>query len=1038
MNSNNNNNYLPNQASGYYAGPIQNNMQSGPYEEDYSGLPYRVSSLRASCVEDVHDSSWIGDSGAGKHMTPHREWFTKYTPLPFGRSGVEIGNKAIVPVAGAGSVEIVTNKGESFVLSQVLHVPGVKFNLFSLREVTRKGYTVTMVDDNVFVNHGPNIILSGTAAGSGNYKMNFSAKSSVLACPAIPKGVSIQVWHQRLGHTNYTTVKQMIDQGQVDGLICVNCNPPEICEPCVFGKMTRKSFETAFERASQPGELIHFDIAGPFEVRSIGHANFLSLFVDDLSGMTFVFPLKHKSEILQAVKHVIAIVKSSGHQLKRMRSDNALEFRSKAMEDLLLCDGIVHEYSAPYYPEQNGRAERQNRTIIEMLNTLKADAKLPKFLWAELANTAAYIRNFIPLIRLNGKTPFEIWFGRKPNVSHLRVVGSRAFAHAPHRLKLDNRAEEFVLVGYESKSHSYRLWNPKTNAIKVSPSVKFIEPHMDSRNLTDKQQDVPSISNHSSDSTECIANRTRGKSLNTSNLPLTTILNLSSASDLFTSPQSYEEAVQSPQSKEWKVAMEEEIQSLHRNGTWHLVEPSECTKSPLKSKWVYKTKLDQHGNISRFKARLCVKGCSQKYGIDYVETFSPVARYETIRTLLAVAANKHLNLKQFDIGTAFLSGELEEEIYMCQPEGFSDGTARVCRLDKSLYGLKQAPRAWNSTFDRFLQSFGLVRSSNDPCLYTSSTLFLVLYVDDGLIAAQSGGEADKLIHAMQQRFDVKTTDAQFYLGMQIERNFQQKVIKIHQQFYIHATLEKFGMTNCNPVSTPSDPGRILRENQGEKSNVPYRQIIGSLMYLTVSTRPDIAFVVSKLSQYLESPSNDHWLAAKRVLAYLKGTSNHGVLYNGMDNSPLKLYTDADFAMCLDTRKSTSGVVITLFGSPISWISRKQGVVTDSTTYAEYVAAHDGAREIVWMRQLLEDFGCGQINPTPLFCDNEAASKLIVNSQFHQRSKHIDTQYHYVRDIFNQKKIDIVPISTKKQLADLFTKPLAHPIFQSLKSVLNIV
>lgn len=659
-----------------------------------------------------------------------------------------------------------------------------------------------------------------------------------------------------------------------------------------------------------------------------------------------------------------------------------------------------------------------------------------------MANTAAYLRNFIPLERLNGKTPYEIWFGHKPDVSHLRVIGSRAFAHVPNGRKLDNRAKELILVGYEPKSHSYRLWKRSTNGIKITPSVKIIESLGDNQTrptVATNAKDQQSTDVNLQDAIESIASRTRSKATIESDdvLPHKVTLCVALSNGEIVTPQSFEEAINSPQSEHWIEAMQEEMNSLHNNDTYVLVDWSKCSKKPLKSKWVYKTKMDQNGNIDRFKARLCVKGCSQKFGIDYNETFSPVARYETIRTLLAIAAHRNLQLCQFDIGTAFLNGELEEVIYMDQPDGFEDGTSRICKLVKSLYGLKQAPRAWNSTFDRFLQSFGLKQSSNDPCLYVSQTLFLVLYVDDGLIAAQSGEEADRLIQAMQQHFDVKTSEAQFYLGLQIERNHEQCAIKIHQQTYIWAILEKFQMIDCNPVYTPAEAGKVLSKNSDVKANVPYRQIIGSLMYLTVSTRPDIAFIVGKLCQHLDNPSFDHWYAAKRVLAYLKATSDHGIVYYGASDPILRVFTDADYAMCVDTRKSTSGVVITFLESPIAWISHKQGVVADSTTYAEYIAAHDGAREVVWIRRLLSDFWCKQTGPTDLFCDNEAAIKLITNPQFHQRTKHIDTQFHYVRDVYGNNQINIVPISTKGQLADLFTKPLPQPTFHHLKELLNI-
>lgn len=432
------NNNLPNQAAGYFARDVSGS----------DNLPNKLFGMHASLKFKPNSRDiWIGDSAAGKHMTPRREWFTDYTPLPPGRSMVELGDKSMKSAAGVGTIPIVSKTGLEIELLQALHVPELGHNLFSLREVTRRGYTIQMAEDDLVIYSKSEVVLTGRDTGEDCYIMDFSVKSVTQALAVKSNAAPIEVWHQRLGHTNYSTVKRMIQEGHVNGLICGCCNPPEFCEACIFGKMTRKSFETSFKRAEEPGELFHFDIAGPFEVKSINGASFLSVFVDDLSGMTFAFPIKAKSDIIYSIMKIISIAKSSGHQIKGVRSDNALEFRSEAMKNLLLQHSIVHEYSSPYNPEQNGRAERQNRTIVEMINTLKADASLPNCLWAELANTAAYIRNFIPLERLKGKTPHEIWFGHKPDVSHLRVIGSRAFAHVPNGRKLDNRAEEYVLVG---------------------------------------------------------------------------------------------------------------------------------------------------------------------------------------------------------------------------------------------------------------------------------------------------------------------------------------------------------------------------------------------------------------------------------------------------------------------------------------------------------------------------------------------------------------------------------------------------------------
>ena len=691
--------------------------------------------------------------------------------------------------------------------------------------------------------------------------------------------------------------------------------------------------------------------------------------------MAFVYPMKHKSEAVDATRWVVATANKHNHQITTFRSDNAKEYFGSNMNRYLLDCSVDHEPTSAYCPEQNGRVERQNRTIVEMMRTLLCAANLPKSLWAEMARTATYIRNMIPLNRLNFHTPFEVRVGCAPDVAHLRIIGSRAFVYTPdvHRLKLDEKCVEGILVGYDFDRYTYRVWVPGTKTVHSSPNVQIIESLLhqpsftdssshDDRPAADKNLQITESSDESTDRPpDCVANRTRSKSTakpthseqSSINLLLTSI-----EEETMSVPQTYQDAVQSEQSRQWSAAMQEELISHKKNGTWSLVDRSMCCRTLLKTRWIYKTKIDQHGNLERFKARLVVKGCSQRVGVNYTETFAPVARFETIRLFLAVTAQKKFGLCQFDIKTAFLNGRIDEEIYMSQPEGFDDGSGRVCRLHKSLYGLKQAPRAWNTVFDDFLQKFGLTRSKNDPCLYTSDDLLVVLYVDDGLIAARTADAGDKLVTAMSSAFEATTSSANYYLGIQIKRSADRQLIKIHQSSYIKGLLKKFGMTDCHPIFTPAEGNVTLRPNQEQSVDVSFRQLIGGLMFLTVFTRPDIAFAVHRLSQYLDNLSTDHWQAAKRVLRYLKGTQDVGINFDGNALCPnqLLLYTDSDFATCVTTRKSISGVVITVNGGPVSWTSRKQGSVASSTTDAEYIAAHEGARELVWTRRIIADLG----------------------------------------------------------------------------------
>lgn len=625
------------------------------------------------------------------------------------------------------------------------------------------------------------------------------------------------------------------------------------------------------------------------------------------------------------------------------------------------------------------------------------------------------------------------------------------------RHKFDNKSREVILVGYALQQKAYRVWECGTNRVHISRDVVIVEsPPKVMLSLTDSGKQVEKsvcekqikcednvtsrFEERDAPPNDAIASRTRSKTA----APLKEL----SGEAYFVegTPETFEEAVASPEVKQWQEAMTDEMTSLKKNSVWELTELPHNQRA-INNKWVFRIKMKPNGLVDKYKARLVVKGCAQKRGIDYEDTFAPVARFESIRILLSVAVAKNFQIRQFDIKAAFLYGDLDEVIFMRQPEGFDDGTGRVCRLRKSLYGLKQAPRQWHQKFDGVLQTFGMTPSSYDPCVYANAegSLLLALYVDDGMVAGKVETDVVNMLNRLKQEFETIDSSANCYLGIEIERSENSKTIRMHQSAYIRNVLQKFGMDESHPVPTPSDANVVLRYNKDEDgrskeaADVPYRQVIGSLMYLAVGTRPDIAFAVSNLSQFLANPSVEHWNAAKRVLRYLRGTTELGLVFSGECREPnvLVAYSDADFATCIDTRKSMSGVVLLLNGGPIIWSARKQSVVATSTTEAEYIAAHDASKEVVWTRGLLQEMGVGQELPTILHCDNAAAEKLITNAVFHRRTKHIEVKFHYVRGVYENGQIGIQQIASTDQLADIFTKPLTREKFLANRQGLGI-
>jgi hypothetical protein len=488
--------------------------------------------------------------------------------------------------------------------------------------------------------------------------------------------------------------------------------------------------------------------------------------------------------------------------------------------------------------------------------------------------------------------------------------------------------------------------------------------------------------------------------------------------------------------------MTEEYQSIIKNDVWEIV-PRPKSKDVVSSKWLFKIKHVVDGSIEKYKARFVARGLSQKEGIDYEETFATVARYTLIRTIIALVAKMKWKLHQMDVKTTFLNGVIEEEVYIEQPQGFEveDRKSHVCRLKKSLYGLKQAPRAWYGRIDSFLMSLGFTKSKEDSNLYfkimDNEPVILLLYVDDLFLTGE-----EKLIVECKQRlateFEMKDLGLMHYfLGLEVWQSPER--IFLNQGKYTVEILKRFDMLECKSMNTPMEAKlKLLVDTSSDFIDATlYRQIIGSLMYLT-NTRPDICFAVNTLSQFLVEPRRVHLVAAKHVMRYLKGTMDYGLSYDGDHDFTLIGYTDADWAGSVADRKSTFGCCFSLGSAMISWQSRKQSSISLSTVEAEYIAACSASCEAIWIRKLLTGLFDLEMRATAILCDNQSCIKMTENPVFHDRSKHIEIHYHFIRDMVQRGALKLQYISTDEQVADVMTKPLSRVKFEHFRDKLGIV
>ena len=443
------------------------------------------------------------------------------------------------------------------------------------------------------------------------------------------------------------------------------------------------------------------------------------------------------------------------------------------------------------------------------------------------------------------------------------------------------------------------------------------------------------------------------------------------------------------------------------------------------------------------------RGFSQVEGIDYTETFAPVIRYQSLRTLLAIANEEQMKVHQMDVKTAFLYGDLDTDIYMSPPEGCGIQPGMVCKLKRSLYGLKQSPRCWYQKLIDFLSSIGYISCFSDSAIYTKgegdSRVIIGVYVDDLIILSKSLENIHSLKKSFTEKFKMQDFgEAAVILGIRITRDFEEGTLGLDQKKYAEKVLARFGMENSHGTEIPlsistqfsKDQCPITSKEKEEMAKVPYRQAIGSLMYLMVSTRPDLAYPLQILSRYGNNPGMLHWKALKKVLQYLQQTKDHGLLYKRGKGVDLTAYCDADFSSCQDTSRSNGAYVFLLGGASISWSSKRQSVVAQSTCEAEYMAMNQTAREAIWATQLMEELGY-TVKPVTIFSDSQSAIHLSKNTIIGPKSKHIRRQFHYVRESLEQEEIKVKYIPTESQIADALTKALPNEKLKNCREEMGV-
>uniref|UniRef100_A0A2N9J5N3 Integrase catalytic domain-containing protein n=1 Tax=Fagus sylvatica TaxID=28930 RepID=A0A2N9J5N3_FAGSY len=999
------------------------------------------------------------------HMTGNSSLLSNISD-PCSPFSVTVANGTKTPVQGIGTVST-----PNLTFSNVLYLPEFPFNLLSVHKLTVALHCSIAFFPSycVFQDLKTKRTIGGGFEKDGLYYFR-PFHTSIPS--ALRSSVSPYQWHCRLGHPSFLNLQKLVPS--LSDFSSFNC------ETCELSKHHRATFKLRNdEPCLHPFELVHSDVWGPARTtdRSQLFATFQSFYAE--------------------------ISNQFNAKLLAFRTDNAREYTESSFQEFLTSRGIIHQTSCVRTPQQNGIAERKNGPILAIARALMLQMHVPKSFWADAVLTATYLLNRMPSRVLKGKSPFEILFADKSPFSvPLKVFGCVSFVHNlnPSRDKLDPRAHKCIFLGYSRTQKGYRCYSPSLQKHFVSADVTFFEdvpyyspqggqlqesilsspviptpipfapqappisqvyvrrrhqgaplvpPQVESPPLPPSSASTsadPPLPQSTSDLDLPIALRKSKRTC--TDHPISNFVSFDHLSSSFKAfslsvssivvPKSYREALSHPS---WRKAMDEEMHALDLNHTWDLVHKPAGT-SIVGCRWVFTVKQNPDGTVDRLKARLVAKGFTQTYGLDYTETFSPVAKLNSIRIIISLAANLDWPLHQLDVKNAFLHGDLNETVYMAQPPGFESKGEYVCHLKKSIYGLKQSPRAWFDKFSKAVVSHGMTRSQADHSVFFKKTktgiVILVVYVDDIVITGSDKEGIQILINHLSSSFLTKYLGKlRYFLGIEVARS--KAGISLSQRKYTLDILQDTGYLGSKPVTTPMESNLKLMPDEGEFIDDPdtYRRLVGKLIYLTI-TRPDISYAVSVVSQFMTNPRVPHMNAVIRILKYLKNAPGRGLFYRSSGHLRIEGYTDADWVGSPSDRKSTTGYCTFIGGNLVTWRSKKQSVVARSSAEAEYRAMAHTTCELTWLRTVLQEFGLLTQGPTPLYCDNQAAIHIASNPVFHERTKHIEVDCHFVRSKVESKDIITPFVPSGSQLADIFTKALPKNAIDSICSKLGVI
>ncbi|KAI7946803.1 hypothetical protein MJO29_011330 [Puccinia striiformis f. sp. tritici] len=967
--------------------------------------------LRQLDVPGTGGGKFLLDSGASTHVCGSLHHFITRQQLEQPKIIALAVAECTVNVTLKGTIKIPTPTG-TIRIEDVYYCPGVDGVILSVGRLTENGWTLNISGEEAMLISPDRVHFSTTFRNHCWYiEMCKEVINKITTIPSFDPFL----WHRRLGHVSDVVVKQYLKMHFPDETEKMVWKP-FFCEQCAKSKALDKNSpgSSSMIPRDSPLDLLVTDIAGPFPEDIAGRKYVLTM-RDHASTYVWISTIETRSDAPAKILEWIHHLKNAlGILPKCLRSDNAPEYTG-TLKKALNKIGVEFAPVPPYSPEQNGEAERVNRTIGEMARTMLHESRLPRDFWGYAYQTASYIHNRIPNSRVD-TAPITKLYGAKVDPMKLYPFGAEVLTLIPkeNRSKLDERSQEGKLIGYPQAGGGWLVWIPSEEKIVHSKSVMFHEYVNVPVKKIPQKSEIDIVLNQivlklGEEETDVISEQER-KSMSELDQKFDRRL-----------PSNIKKALTCKDATEWRIAAEYEIAQFEKLEVWELVEPFKGVKA-LGTRWVFVIKTPEaDGGPEIFRARYVAKGFNQRIGHDCNETYAPTASLVTLRVLTAMANKYRYATATFDVSSAYLYSPIDEEVYVQPPiEIRPQWKGKIMRLKKAMYGTKQAARCWWQFFKQKMENVGFVASELEQSVYIyrkgKEFVIIWLHVDDGFVVGSSRELLNGLREAMEKELKIKWSEGYKKLvGIDFKKEGNE----------VHLSQEKLAMQIVEDYDWPIVTRRSNLPDEQLEINTydpvgptEYRSIVGSLMYLAGGTRPDMSYAVNLLARYSNSPSADHWLALDYLVGYLKRTMKTKLIFKG-NNNQLDLWSDANWGG--EHERSTSGYVIKYLGDSVAWGAKRQTVVALSTCASEYIALSDGSQILAGVSMLLEEIE--HSIPMNIFCDNQTAILVANDNASKKKMRYLLRAFYFINDFVRENNIKIQWTSTLNQQADIFTKKL---------------